>query len=301
MREVGKTITERSQRPGPIGVVEPGGFRWRRYLPLLALLLAASAAVAAAMFSAGTSATAAPPVSAVRVIRSFPHDPSSFCQGLVVHHGNILEGTGQYRQSRLRHIELETGKPLKELRLADSVFGEGITVYGSRIYQLTWRNGFLQTWDSETFEPKTQVSYRDIDPSLREGWGITHDGTNLIISDGTATIRFVDPATFRMVRRITVKNGFRTQKQLNELEYVDGEIFANVWYSDQIARIHPDTGAISGWLNLASLRPREVRHDREAVLNGIAWDAETRRLFVTGKNWPVLYEIEILSSADTKR
>ena len=262
---------------------------WSRLVPLFVLVVAAVAA-GAAMLSPGVS-TAAAPVQTVRLVNTFPHDRSSFCQGLVMLNGAILEGTGQYNRSRLRLVDLATGKPTVDVALPGNVFGEGVTVWKNRILQLTWKNGYLLTYDSATLQRTGSVQYRTIDRSLHEGWGITHDGTHLIISDGSSTLRFVDPKTFRMVRRLRVKDGFRGVSKLNELEYVNGEILANVWYKDRIARIDPDSGRVVGWLDLRALRPAALRNDREAVLNGIAWDAVNRRLFVTGKNWPILLEV----------
>lgn len=262
-------------------------------MPFAVLLLAAAAVIAAWARPGGSGTEAAPPTSTVTVVRAYPHDPSSFCQGLVVYNGQILEGTGQYSQSRLRLVDLESGKPSLDVRMDDHVFGEGVTVWNGQILQLTWKNGVLLVYDAATLQRIRMVSYRDIDPSLQEGWGLTHDGTHLIISDGSATLRFVDPQTFRLVRTVVAKNGWRSLSQLNELEFVDGQIFANVWYRDEIARIDPATGQVVGWLDLSSLKPREVRLNREAVLNGIAWDNRSRRLFVTGKNWPRLFEIRI--------
>ncbi len=230
---------------------------------------------------------------AVQVANAYPHDAESFCQGLVWHRDSLLEGTGQYQKSRLRLIELQSGQPKIDVRMDADVFGEGVTVWQDKILQLTWKNGYLLIYDAATLERKAYVRYSQIDPSLREGWGLTHDGTHLIISDGSSTLRFVDPTSFRLVKKLTVRNGFRTLSQLNELEFVEGEIFANVWYMDQIARIDPQTGQVLSWLDLSKIKPRAVRFNREAVLNGIAWDADGRRLFVTGKNWPTLYEINV--------
>jgi glutaminyl-peptide cyclotransferase len=265
---------------------------WRKLLPSVTLLCAAFAAGAAMMHSSAKT-PAAPPNRKVEVVARYPHDPKSFCQGLVVHNGALIEGTGRYQQSKLRRIELQTGQVQQEIQLQANVFGEGVTVFEDRILQLTWKNNSLIVYDVNTFRQLGVVRYRDIDNSLREGWGITHDGTHLIISDGTSRLRFCDPRTYRVVRRVNVRNGFRSLSQLNELEYVDGMILANVWYEDRIARIDPKTGNVVDWLDLKSIKPSEVRWDREAVLNGIAWDATKRRLFVTGKNWPTLFEIRI--------
>ena len=251
-------------------------------------VLAVAVTVAASVFLASDSSAAAP-VQRVRVVNRFPHDPASFCQGLVVHKGGLLEGTGHYNQSRLMLVDLKSGKPSVDVRLPGEIFGEGVTVWQDTIIQLTWRNGYLITYNADTFERTGTVRLRDIDSGLREGWGITHDGTHLIISDGKSILRFVNPKTFQTVRRLKVTDGRRAVSKLNELEFVNGEIFANVWYSDRIARIDPETGRVNSWLELKPLRPRGLT--REDVLNGIAWDAVNKRLFVTGKKWPTLYEI----------
>ncbi len=251
-------------------------------------VLAVVVTTAASVFLASDSSAAAP-VQRVRIVNTYPHDPSSFCQGLVVHKGGLVEGTGHYNQSRLMLVDLESGKPSLDVALPGEVFGEGVTVWQDTIIQLTWRNGYLITYNADTFERTGTVRLRNIDSSLREGWGITHDGSHLIISDGSSILRFVDPKTFRTVRRLRITDGLRSVTKLNELEFVKGEIFANVWYKDRIARIDPKTGRVNSWLELKPLRPRGT--DREDALNGIAWDATNKRLFVTGKNWPALYEI----------
>ncbi len=252
----------------------------------IALLLAAAAALGTSMLSSGIA-----PVHVVRLVNSYPHDPSSFSQGLVVYKGGILEGTGHYGESRLRLIDIESGRLSVDVPLPNDEFGEGVTVWQDTILQLTWKKGYIITYDAETMKRTGTIPLRRIDSSLRQGWGITHDGTNLIISDGSAILRFVDPKTFRLRKRLRVRDGRQTITKLNELEFVNGEIFANVWYRDQIARIDPETGMVNSWLELKQLRPASVKRSREAVLNGIAWDADAKRLFVTGKNWPTLYEV----------
>jgi len=221
-------------------------------------------------------------------VNAYPHDPRAFCQGLVIHDGVLYEGTGQYGSSALREVDLKTGRVIKQFTLDRQFFGEGITLMGDSLYQLTWRARQAFVFDRETFEYQKTFRYRG------EGWGLTHDGTHLIMSDGTSTLRFLDPQTFKEVRRVSVRNGRRRIDQLNELEYVDGEIYANIWKSDVIARISPADGRILGWIDLTPLWPARQRPDPEAVLNGIAWDAENNRLFVTGKHWPRLYEIRVV-------
>lgn len=226
------------------------------------------------------------PVCVGKVIRVFPHDSSASTQGLAFDGGFLYEGTGQYGQSTLRKVELETGKTLLSQRLDGRLFGEGITVWNDQIVQLTWRSGVGIVYAKSTFREIRRFRY------YGEGWGLTHDGTHLIMSDGSSTLRFLDPQTYRVVRRIFVRSEGRRLGNVNELEYVDGEIFANIWHQDSIARISPRSGEVTGWIDLRHLLPG--RADREACLNGIAYDAKEKRLFVTGKNWPQLFEIRLL-------
>lgn len=227
----------------------------------------------------------APPTYAFEVVRIFPHDPKAYCQGLVFADGVLYESTGKFGESTLRKVELATGKELQSRPLDRNLFGEGLTLWNDRLIQLTWQNNFGIVYDRDTFREVRRFGYNG------EGWGLTQDGRQLIMSDGTATLRFLDPKTFQVSRRLLVQSQGRRVDQLNELEYVRGEIFANIWYKDQIARISPQTGEVTGWIDLHGLLPE--RPDREAVLNGIAFDRETDRLFVTGKNWPKLFEIRL--------
>ncbi len=224
-----------------------------------------------------------------RVINSFPHDPEAFTQGLAFDNGMLFEGTGIYGKSTLRQVELETGVVLRSLSLASQYFGEGITIYNGRVVQLTWRSntGFL--YDKDSFDLLQTFSY----PT--EGWGITHDGVRLIVSDGTSTLYFWDPVSFEEVGRIEVHGQDGPVSRLNELEYVRGEVYANVWGTDRIARINPHTGRVTGWINLKGLLDSEVGLGSAGVLNGIAYDAENKRLFVTGKRWPKLFEIRLIA------
>ena len=228
----------------------------------------------------------APRTYGYRIVNTFPHAPTAYTQGLAFRDGFLFEGTGKHGQSSLRRVELESGRVVQSHSLSRELFGEGITVFGDRIYQLTWRNGIAIVYDKESFRELKRLRYEG------EGWGLTDDGTHLIMSDGSATLRFVDPEDFQVVRRLLVHSQGRRVDQLNELEYINGEIFANVWYRDYIARISPKTGEVTGWIDLRGLWPK--RRDRDDVLNGIAYDAENDRLFVTGKNWPKLYEIQIV-------
>ena len=223
-----------------------------------------------------------------RVIKAFPHDANAYCQGLAIDQGKLYEGTGREGQSTLRQVDLATGQVLKRHAVDPRQFGEGITVMGDRIYQLTWKSGICYVYDRDTFRELGRHRYRG------EGWGLTNDGTHLIMSDGTSGLQFIDPETFEVQRRIWVRSSGRAVSNLNELEYVEGEIYANVWYKDLIARIDPQTGNVNSWIDLRDLYPPRKRRDPEYVLNGIAYDAKTKRLFVTGKNWPKLYEIEVV-------
>lgn len=264
---------------------------WRTLMPIAALLIAAMAASTALLLPPPPTESTAPPVIKAVMVKAYPHDRTAFCQGLVTSEGRLLEGTGQYHKSRLRLVDLETGKSVLDQKNSPDVFGEGITIWKDLVYQLTWRNGYMLVYDLKTLQSKGSIRYRDIDPKLMEGWGITHDGHSLIISDGSAALRFIDPDTLKLEKTIRVKAGSKALTKLNELEFVNGRILANVWYEDRIACIDPASGKVTEWIDMAHLRPREVKHDREAVLNGIAWDAETQRLFVTGKHWPTIYEI----------
>jgi glutaminyl-peptide cyclotransferase len=233
----------------------------------------------------------APAVLSFEVVAVYPHDPNAFTQGLAIEDGRLYEGTGQYGASTLRRVDLATGRPEKQRALGPRYFGEGIAILDGLVYQLTWQSGVVVVYDLETFDVVRTMQYDG------EGWGLTHDGRQLIMSDGSATIRFRDPATFAVTREIEVRADGVPLTRLNELEYVDGEIWANIWYDDRIVRIAPDDGAVSGFIDLAALYPKSARGS-EAVLNGIAYDAAAERLFVTGKNWPQLYEIEIVERAE---
>ena len=263
---------------------------WRRLAPACALL-AAVAVIATVLLTSTETTAAPPPVTRVTKVAEFPHDRRAFSQGLAVHNEQLLEGTGRYQKSTLRRVDIATGDVTKSVRLDNNVFGEGVTIWKDRIIQLTWENGYLIIYDADTMVRKGIVNYRQIDTSLRQGWGITQDGVHLIVSDGSAVLRFIDPNTWKIHRTVRVRSGDRFIRNLNELEYVNGEILANIWYSSRIARIDPQSGRITGWLELKHLFPRSVRRNQEAVLNGIAWDAKEQRLFVTGKLWPSLFEI----------
>ena len=231
------------------------------------------------------------PVFGYRVINVYPHDPEAYTQGLVVtgeENPQFIEGTGLWGESSLRLVNIETGEVKQFISLPDEYFGEGLTEFNNRIYQLTWRANIGFIYDSQSFELLGDFNYP------YEGWGITHDGNQLIVSDGTPTIHFWDPETLNEIKQIQVTSPYGPISMLNELEYVEGEIFANIWQTDLIARISPETGEVLGWIDLTGLY--DVGEDASAdnVLNGIAYDEQTGKLFVTGKRWPVLFEIELI-------
>jgi len=228
------------------------------------------------------------PVYGFEVVRAWPHDPGAFTQGLEFRNGELLESTGRY-PSTIRRVRIEDGTVIATRELDPSVFGEGLTVFGDRVLTLTWKGGKGFIWDPVTLEPEGEFAYAG------EGWGLTHDATRLILSDGTAALRFFDPQTLTETGRVPVTLGGRPLAKLNELEWIEGEVFANIWQTDYIVRIDPATGVVKGVIDLSALMPdRSDLDPTDAVLNGIAWDPEGRRLFVTGKNWPTLFEIRLI-------
>jgi glutaminyl-peptide cyclotransferase len=224
------------------------------------------------------------PTYGYRVVRSYPHDRQAFTQGLVYRDGILYEGTGLNGRSGVRKVRLETGEVLQVRPLDDRYFGEGIAVMGDEIFQLTWQSEIGFVYDKATLEPRRTFRYAG------EGWGLTSDGKRLIMSDGSATLRFLDPKTVRETGRVVVRHAGVPVSNLNELEFIKGEIYANVWQTERIARIAPATGRVTAWIDL-----RGLLNSREAagvdVLNGIAYDAAGDRLFVTGKLWPRIFEI----------
>jgi glutaminyl-peptide cyclotransferase len=226
-----------------------------------------------------------------QVVRSYPHDPDAFTQGLQYVDGVFYEGTGLNGRSSIRKVKIETGEVLQRRAVPAEHFGEGITVWKSEIIELTWQSRIAFVYDKATFEPKRQFSYAG------EGWGLTHDGTSLIMSDGSDTLRVLVPETFVERRRIRVTAGGAPLRQLNELEFVKNEILANIWMTDRVARIAPDSGRVTGYIDFAGLLTRAEKASVDArggVLNGIAYDAERDRLFVTGKLWPKVFEVKIV-------
>jgi glutaminyl-peptide cyclotransferase len=243
--------------------------------------------------SAATNPTSTIPVISASVVRAYAHDPKAFTQGLEYYEGHLYESTGRYGESTLRETSLETGKTIQQVNLPPKYFGEGLTIFHGKIYQLTWltKVGFI--YDLRTFRKIGEFTYQS------EGWGLTHDDNSLILSDGTNRLQFIDPATFAVTKTIEVYAGDSAVTNLNELEYIDGEIFANIWHSPRIARIDPRSGRVLAWIDLTPLTTREP-HQPEEVLNGIAYDARRKRLFVTGKCWSEIIEIK-LESQPTKQ
>jgi glutamine cyclotransferase len=227
-----------------------------------------------------------------QVVHTYPHDQQAYTQGLIYLDGHLYESTGIKGRSSLRMEDLETGRILQLQDVPDKYFGEGLAAWKSgstdTLIQLTWQEHVALVYDRLTFRFLRTLPY------TCEGWGLTQDGKNLILSDGTATLRFFDPATFHLVRKIQVKDRGKPVTKLNELEFIHGQIYANIWYSDRIARISPATGKVLGWIDLAGLLPEGEQSSRDAVLNGIAYDSAHDRLFVTGKLWPKLFEIKIV-------
>lgn len=227
------------------------------------------------------------PVQGYSIVKSYPHDRDAFTQGLQYLDGLLYEGTGLNGRSSIRKVKLETGEVLQRRDIPNQYFGEGIAVWKSELFQLTWQSGTGFVYDLQTFSPRRRFSYTG------EGWGLTRDETGLIMSDGTDALRFLDPATLKERRRVRVTAGGVPVRDLNELEYVKGEVLANVWMTDRIARIDPKSGRVTGWIDLTGLlSPRE--RAAADVLNGIAYDGQGDRLFVTGKLWPRLFEIKLV-------
>lgn len=226
--------------------------------------------------------------SSYEVAHELPHDLGAFTQGLLLSNGDWIESTGGYGNTSIRRVEKNTGKVLVKKDLEEKFFGEGLAELDGKFYQLTWqsRKGFI-------YDAKTLKKLRSFDYS-GEGWGLTTDGESLIMSDGSARLRFLDPKTFRVWREVSVRLDGKPVNMLNELEYIEGEIFANVWHTEKIVRINPADGNVVGVIDLAGIYPKKDRADPEHVLNGIAYDAETQELFVTGKCWPKIYQIRLV-------
>lgn len=226
------------------------------------------------------------PVFGAKVVKAYPHDPKAFTQGLEYYDGHLYESTGRMGESSLREATLETGAILRRVKLPPEYFGEGLTIFHGKVFQLTWLSKVGFIYDRRSFRKLGEFHYQS------EGWGLTHDDTSLILSDGTNKLQFIDPASFAVTKTIEVYAGDEAVTNLNELEYINGEIFSNVWHSSRIARINPHSGRVLAWIDLTPLVARE-EHDSEDVLNGIAYDGKDGRLFVTGKRWSEIIEIKL--------
>jgi glutamine cyclotransferase len=252
--------------------------------------LAASLALTACLLHVDCAASAAPILS-YKVVAEYPHSTDSYTEGFLYLDGLFYEGTGIAGRSALLAIQPQTGKPVQKLALAPQYFGEGIVDWGPNIYQWTWQSHICFVYDRFTLRTLKQLSYTG------EGWGMTRTAKEIITSDGTATLRFRDPTSFKETHHILVKDGTRVIDELNELEFIKGEIYANVWHTDLIARINPRDGHVIAWIDLSGLLPDDQRINQESVLNGIAYDAKRDRLFVTGKQWPKVFEIKVVPHA----
>ncbi len=246
---------------------------FRYFLPLLFLAACAQADV---------------PIYDIRVVNTYPHSTNAFTQGLLFHDGYLYEGTGRFGQSSLSRINLEDGAVVQNKRLANRYFGEGIAIVDQRIFQLTWQSNIVFEYDLETFA-NIESHYHPT-----EGWGLTYDGSHLILSDGSSSLQFIDPKGFQVVREVDVTVYDQPLPNLNELEYIDGEVWANVWMTNEIVRIDPADGKVLGIIDLAMLQGLTTTGGSDDVLNGIAWDPEQERIFVTGKLWADLFEIELV-------
>lgn len=242
-------------------------------------------------FAPAAAVNSPPPTYGYEIVHVYPHDRNAFTQGLIYLNGFLYEGTGLPGRSSLRKVKLETGEVVQKIALPQPYFGEGITDWGHELIELTWQSGVGFVYDQFSFSKLREFRYQG------EGWGLTHDGVNLIMSDGSAYLRYWDPRTFAEKRRLLVKDGGRPVSNLNELEYIKGEIYANIWQTERIARISPKTGLVVGWINLEGLLTDADRSQPVDVLNGIAYDSAKDRLFITGKLWPKLFEIRLKSAA----
>ncbi|MEM8962200.1 MAG: glutaminyl-peptide cyclotransferase [Acidobacteriota bacterium] len=229
----------------------------------------------------------------LEVIAVHAHDPQAFTQGLLWHEGWLYESTGLYGQSTVRRVKPETGVVVASRATAPDLFGEGLVLVGENLYQLTWKAGILQVWDRETLELVDQLGYRG------EGWGLAYDGDQFIMSDGSAILRFRDVNNFQVVREITVTRDGRTVRGLNELEWVDGRIWANILGRDELIRIDPSSGGVDAYVDASGLLAPQIRRGVD-VLNGIAWDADTGTFWITGKFWPSMFQVRLVSAAATR-
>lgn len=249
--------------------------------------LAGFTVLALTLTSCGNAQGGHVPVLGYQIVHTYPHDRRAFTQGLIYLDGVLYEGTGMKGQSNIRKVELETGRVLQEKSIDGQFFGEGLTDWGKQLIEITWQTKTGFVWDRETFQLVKSFGYTG------EGWGITHDSKKLIMSDGSSYLRFLDPVTLKETGRVQVREGTRPVTELNELEFYKGDVLANIWQEDRIARISLGTGQVVAWIDLAGILPARER-DGVDVLNGIAYDSKGDRLFVTGKWWPKLYEIKLV-------
>ncbi len=261
-------------------------------LVIVAILVAGAASIAI-FNNSQTQKPNSPVLYISHVVKTYPHDTGAFTEGLVFDNGVLYESTGGYGAmfgfsssdvSSLRQVDLETGNVTKKILLLADYFGEGLTVVNDSLIQLTWQNGIGFVYNKETFALEGNFSYNT------EGWGLTYNGSELIMSDGTSNIYFLDPVTFQKTGQVSVHDGNSSITNINELEYINGDVYANIWLTQKIAIINPQTGTVKGWIDLTGLYQS---NNQDSVLNGIAYDSHTNRLFVTGKNWPNLYQITI--------
>lgn len=244
-------------------------------------------AVLALALASLTSCKKSPEQLSYQVVSTLAHEPSAYTQGLQLSGGRLFESTGHYGESTLRELDPATGSVLRKRPLAKTVFGEGLAILNQEMFVLTWKENTAYVFEPDTFKPIRTHAYTG------EGWGLTHDGKQLIMSDGTSTLRIINPKDFTTIKTLDVMDGKQPVKNLNELEWIDGEIFANIYLTEKIARISPKTGEVTGWLDLVGLRNQLTKPNRAEVLNGIAYNPKTGNLLVTGKYWPQMFEIKI--------
>jgi glutaminyl-peptide cyclotransferase len=259
----------------------------KKILATAAILIVAgvlAAAVVVAWNPMQPSTAGSPVRYTYSILNTYPHDKGAFTEGLVFSNGALFESTGEYGTSSLRLVNLTSGEVLQEFQLPSEYFGEGLTAVDGKLLQLTWQNGIGFVYDENSFDLLGNFSI------ATEGWGLTYSGINLIMSDGTSKLYFLNPATYEVVGQVSVRDGNDSVTNINELEYINGDVYANIWMTQKIAIINPQTGQIKGWIDLSGIYQS---NDVNSVLNGIAYNNQTGGLFVTGKNWPYMYEIEI--------
>ncbi len=255
-------------------------------LALALLVVVAVAAVAGVVLlnqERPTQTSNSPTVYTYKIIHTYPHDTAAYTEGLIISDGFLYESTGGYGTSTLRQVDLQSGNVTNQIQLPDEFFGEGLAMVGDRLVQLTWKSGVGFVYNKETLASEGNFTY----PT--EGWGLTYNGSDLIMSDGTSNLYFLDPITFQRVGQVSVHDNGTAVTNINELEYVNGMVYANIWFTQEIAIINPATGTVTGWIDLSGIYP----NSGNSVLNGIAYDQQTGNLYVTGKDWPEIYQIQI--------